>query len=768
MNASIHYSCGLLAAIAASLTGLPLFCAAVRAQNEAPAPYDAVDPFIGTTAGGNTFPGATVPFGMIQWGPDTRPDGWYHYEDPTIRGFSLTHISGAGCPIYADVPILPWTGDITGPGSAPQYSLAFSHAHEQARPGYYAVEFDNGVKTELTVSARAGIGRFLFPAGTVRNLLIKVSDSATVDDEKRKADTSAVEVRAPDTIVGTVRSGGFCGSDSHYILYFVLKFARPFASTGTWTAAVSPGSRSAEGHKVGAYVSFPRGAEPIVAKIGLSFVSTDNALANLQSEIPEWDFDAVRAAARARWTQTLERIHVDGGTREQRRIFYTGMYHMLLSPNLFNDGNGEYAGFDGSVQRLRSGETQYANFSDWDIYRDVVQLHALLFPEETSQMIQSLVRDAEQSGWLPRWPVANDVSYVMGGDSPALVVAEAHAFGARTFATKTALQFMLKGATQPGTGPHGQSERPGLADYLSKGYVPVGNDNETAASVTLEYANADFAISRFAAALGDQEHAVKLLHSSQNWRNLLDLETGFIRPRTQDGRFLGDWDPDHLKPRHLNWDKDDQLGFEEGCAWQYTWMIPYNYAGLFESLGGDQYVVPKLDQFFKKLSGWALPNFTVTNEPDFCAPYAYLWTGSPWKTHEVIDRVRRETFTTKPDGLPGNDDLGATSGVYVWNALGMYPVIPGVGGVALGTPLFPRAVVRVGNGSTLEILAQGEGIYVQSVKLNGQPYSSTWLPLDALSAGVNRLEFTLGTQPAKTWGTNRAVRPPSFDDSAKP
>ena len=233
MNASIHYSCGLLAAIAASLTGLPLFCAAVRAQSEAPAPYDAVDPFIGTTAGGNTFPGATVPFGLIQWGPDTRPDGWYHYEDHSIRGFSLTHISGAGCPIYADVPILPWTGDITGPGSAPQYSLAFSHAHEQARPGYYAVEFDNGVKTELTVSARAGIGRFLFPAGAVRNLLIKVSDSATVDDEKRKADTSAVEVRAPDTIVGTVRSGGFCGSDSHYILYFVLKFARPFASTGS-------------------------------------------------------------------------------------------------------------------------------------------------------------------------------------------------------------------------------------------------------------------------------------------------------------------------------------------------------------------------------------------------------------------------------------------------------------------------------------------------------------------------------------------------------
>jgi predicted alpha-1,2-mannosidase len=749
------------------LVGLLLISAAAIARNGAPpAPYDTVNPFIGTAAGGNTFPAATVPFGMLQWGPDTKADGWYHYADQTIRGFSLTHISGAGCPIYADVPILPWIGEVTGPGSAQDHALAFSHDHEQAHPGYYAVEFDNGVKTELTVSARAGIGRFVFPADAVRTVLIKVSDSATVDDEKRKTDTSAVEIRGPDTIVGSVHSGGFCGSDSRYVLYFVLTFARPFSATGTWTATVSPGSTSAAGHKVGAYVSFPRGAEPMVMKVGLSFVSIDNALANLQAEIPGWDFDAVHAAARMRWTEMLERVHADGGTPEQRTVFYTGLYHMLLSPNLFNDGNGEYVGFDGKVRRLPPGEAQYANFSDWDTYRNVVPLHALLLPEQASQMMQSLIRDAEQSGWLPRWPVANDVSYVMGGDSPALLVAEAHAFGARTFATKTALQFMLKGATQPGTGPHGQSQRPGLAEYLSKGYIPVGNGNESGASVTLEYASADFAISRFAAAMGDEENAAQLLRSSQNWRNLLDPETGFIRPRTPDGKFLGDWDPDHLMPRHKNWDKDDQLGFEEGSAWQYTWMIPHNYAGLFQALGGDQQVVPKLDKFFQKLSGWAVPTFTVTNEPDFCAPYAYVWTGNAWKTQEVVDRIRHETFTTKPDGLPGNDDLGATSGVYVWNALGLYPVIPGVGGLVLGTPMFPRATVRMGNGKTLQILAEGDGIYVQSVRLNGKAYHSTWLPLEVLSAQENRLEFLLGARPNKGWGADRANQPPSFDAPA--
>jgi predicted alpha-1,2-mannosidase len=680
---------------------------------------------------------------------------------------SLTHISGAGCSIYADVPILPWIGEVTGPGSAPDYALAFSHAREQAHPGYYAVEFDNGVKTELTTTARAGIGRFVFPAGTARTLLIKAGNSATIEDEKRKADASAVEVRGTDTVVGSVHSGGFCGSDSNYVLYFALTFDRPFASAGTWTTTVSPGGTSAAGHKVGAYVTFPRGAEPIMAKVGVSFVSISNALANLAADIPGWDFEAVHTAAKAGWTDLLARVQADGGTPEQRTIFYTGLYHMLLAPNLFSDSNGDYIGFDGQVRRLGPGEAQFANFSDWDTYRNVVPLHALLLPEQTSQMMQSLIRDAEQSGWLPRWPVANDVSYVMGGDSPAILVAEAHAFGARAFAARIALQFMLKGATQPGTGPHGKSQRPDLAEYLSKGYISVGDNNESCASVTLEYASADFAISRFAAALGDQGDAAKLLRSAQSWRNLLDAETGFIRPRTADGKFIGGWDPDHLLPHHKNWDQDNQFGFEEGSTWQYTWMIPHNYSGLLAALGGEEKVVPKLDRFFQKLSGWALPNFTVTNEPDFCAPYAYVWTGNPWKTQEVIDRIRRETFTTKPDGLPGNDDLGATSGVYVWNALGLYPVIPGVGGMVLGTPMFPRATLRMGNGCTLEILAHGEGVYVQSVKLNGRVYDSTWLPLDTLSATENRLEFLLGTLPNKTWGADRASQPPSFDAGDK-
>jgi len=734
--------------------------------------YDAVDTFIGTGADGNTFPGATLPFGMIQWSPDTRPDGWYHFGDKTIRGFSLTHISGAGCPIYGDVPILPWTKEVTASDDPSQFTSAYSHDKEAAYPGYYSVQFEDGAKAELTVAERAGIGRFEFPSGSLRTLIFNAAGSATIGAPHREKDSSTIEIHGKDTITGTVHSGGFCGSPTHYVLYFVAKFKKPFVSSGTWTDKVSPGSSSASGYKGGAYVTFSDGEGPITMKVGISFVSIANAEENLAKEIPGWDFDGVRASAKTAWTKALKLIQVDGGTPEQRTIFYTGVYHSMLAPTVFSDENGDYIGFDQKVRRLMHIEPgvtagvrhqQYANFSDWDIYRNTIQFQALLFPEQTSQMMQSLVRDAEQSGWLPRWAPANDNSYVMGGDSSAILLAEAYAFGARHFDLKSALHFMLKGATDPGKGLHNYAERPGLADYMAKGYVPVSEKEESGGSITMEYASADFAVSRFAAAVGDQANAAMLLRRAQNWRKLFDKEIGWIRPRTADGKFIEGFDPDHLLPHRKGWDKNDQLGFEEGSTWQYTFMLPFNYTGLFEAMGGNDKVLPKLDRFFVKLSGWAQPNFTVTNEPDFCAPYAYLWTGNPWKTQQVIDRIRRETFTTKPDGLPGNDDLGATSGVYVWNAIGIYPEIPGVGGFTIGTPMFSRVTMHLGNGRTLEISSKREGVYVLGVRVNGAPHLSSWLELSQISAPKNTIEFELQSEPDHAWATKEAEFPPSFD-----
>ena len=734
--------------------------AAVHAASAERSPYEAVNTFIGTGADGNTFPGATLPLGMMQWSPDTRDDGWYHNGDHTIRGFSLTHISGAGCPIYGDVPILPWIG---APGKDPNSAaLAFSHDHETAHPGYYSVTFDDGIKAELTVSERAGIGRFDFPADAERTFLFKAGESAMAHDKQRSGDSSTIELRGSNTLVGTVHSGGFCFIPGDYVVYFAVRFAQPFSRFGIWRDRVVPGTRRSSGHEAGAWVSFPAGFEPVVLKVGISFVSVRNAMANLDTEIPGWGFDGVHSAAISNWTAALQRIGVDGGSDEDRVKFYTGLYHMLLSPNIFSDGNGEYIGFDHKVRRLPKGEEQYANFSDWDIYRSLVQLQAWLMPEHVSQMMQSLVRDAEQSGWLPKWPVANDVSYVMGGDSPSILLADAWAFGARAFDAQTALKYMLKGATQPGRGPHNGSERPWLAEYLSRGYIPVTADNEIGASVTLEYASSDFAVSRFAHEQGDARDADALLRSAQNWKHLFDSASGFIRPRDASGRFVEGWDPDRLLPKPRKRNPVEQIGFEEGNTWHYTFMIPFNYAALLREMGGPDKALPKLDRFFAKLSGLDGPNFTVNNEPDFCAPYVYMWAGFPWKTQEVVDRVRRETFGTGPDGLPGNDDLGATSGVYVWNALGMYPVIPGVGGVVLGTPLFSRTTIHLGNGGTLEIHSSGEGVYVQSVELNGKPYSSSWLPFDILAAGTNRLDFVLAKTPG-TWAAQPAGFPPSFD-----
>ena len=734
--------------------------AAIRGWGAERSAYEAVNAFIGTGADGNTFPGATLPLGMMQWSPDTRDDGWYHYSDHTIRGFSLTHISGAGCPIYGDVPILPWIG---APGKDPNSSwLAFSHDRETARPGYYSVTFDDGIKAELTVTERAGIGRFEFPSGAERTFLFKAGESAMARDKQRRGDSSSIEVHGNDTLVGTVHSGGFCFVPGDYVVYFAARFGQRFSSFGTWSGAPTPGSRKATGHEAGAWVSFPAGLGAVVLKVGISFVSIRNAMANLEAEIPGWDFDGVRAAAMSQWTSALQRIQVDGGRDEDRVKFYTGLYHMLLSPNIFSDDNGEYIGFDKKVRRLPKGEEQYANFSDWDIYRSLVQLQAWLMPQQVSQIMQSLVRDAEQSGWLPKWPVANDVSYVMGGDSPSILLSDAWAFGARAFDTRTALKYMLKGATQPGRGPHNGSERPWLADYLSKGYVPITVDNEIGASVTLEYASSDFAVSRFASAMGDSRDADALLSSAQKWKNLFDPASGFIRPREATGQFVDGWDPDRLLPKPVKRNPVEQVGFEEGNTWHYTFMIPFNYGALLRAMGGPDKALPKLDRFFAKLSGLDGPNFTVNNEPDFCAPYVYMWAGVPWKTQEVVDRVRRETFSTGPDGLPGNDDLGATSGVYVWNALGMYPVIPGVGGVVLGTPLFANATIHLGNGGVLEIHSSSVGVYVQSVALNGNPYSSAWLPLDKLAAGTNRLNFTLAKTPG-TWAAQAASFPPSFD-----
>jgi predicted alpha-1,2-mannosidase len=520
---------------------------------------------------------------------------------------------------------------------------------------------------------------------------------------------------------------------------------------------------SAHGKHSGAWLDFGNQHE-VVLKVGISFVSEVGALHNLDHEIPGWNFDKVHAQARQTWTALLDRIAVEGGTPDQRKIFYTSLYHSFMCPTVFSDRDGNYIGFDSKVHSVSASKqkAQYANFSDWDIYRNTVQLQALFDPALESDMMQSLVNDAAQSGWLPRWPAANDVTYVMGGDSPAILLASSYAFGAHDFDVKTALKYMVKAGTEPGIGPHGGSERPFLAEYRNLGYVPI-DKIDTAASVTLEYANADFAVAQFAKDLGDQAGYQAFMKQSENWKTLLDPASGWIRPRLSDGTWIPGFDTDLSLPKtKVSWDKADQEGFEEGNSYQYTFMIPFDYPALYAAIGGDDKVIPRLDKFFSKLRCWGEPCFNMENEPDFGTPYAYVFAGAPWKTQDVVTRIANETFTTKPDGLPGNDDLGATSGVYVWNALGFYPAVPGVGGLVLGTPMFDKATLRLAGGRTLVVSRQGSGFYVQKVTLDGAPYSNSWLPIDKLHSGTTQLQFTTDSHPNKVRGNTIADRPPSF------
>jgi predicted alpha-1,2-mannosidase len=757
-----------------------LLASITSAQDFAPAtaPYDSVDPFIGTAAGGNTFPGATLPHGMIQWSPDTGPDAWYDSSKNRITGFSLTHISGAGCPLYGDIPVLPFAGELTVSPHLNRdlYTQRFSHANETAHPGYYAVTLDNGTQVELTVTERAGIAHFRFPPKIPARLLINAGGSANstlVDHARpgtaRSFDGYRISLSGDNAVEGEAHAGGFCGSSTNYTLYFAAQFQQPFVRTSMWhDDTVDPSAHEESAHHAGAWLDFGSQRD-IVMRVGISWVSTGNARANLAAEIPPvFDFNAIDSLAQHTWSEYLAQIRIAGGTPAQRTLFYTGLYHMLLSPNLFSDRNGDYIGFDKQIRKARSQGgvcgancqiNQYANFSDWDIYRDVIQLDALLFSGTTSHMVQSLLNDAAQSGWLPRWAAANSATYVMGGDSPVVLLADAWAFGARGYDANTALAAMLKGANQSPTDPSESSERPFLAEYLAHGYVPVDHDS-IAASRTLEYASDDFAIAQFALSIGNAAVAQDLLKRAGNWQNLFDPGTQWIRPRRADGSWQQGFDAMHSQPRQPGapvW--VGPIGFEEGDSPQYSFMIPFDYPRLVSAMGGSAAVVPRLDQFFSKLICWNEPCFNMANEPDFVTPYVYAYTNAPWKTDDVINRIEQQTFSTKPDGIPGNDDLGATSGVYVWNALGLYPGVPGVAGFFLGTPMFPSATLHFGD-RTLVISSEGTGPYVRAITLNGQPWNQLWLPLDKITPHTTTtLHFILqSTEPTAT----NLQPPPTF------
>ncbi len=740
--------------------GVPRWAQAAAAS----APTALVDTFVGTSGTPNggpidTFPGADVPFGMVQWSPDTpsqNAGGGYEYTDHEITGFSLTHLSGPGCNVFGDFGVLPTIGPIpSNPASARQ---PFTHAAEESAPGWYAVSLGApSIKTELSVTERTGIARFTFPATTQANLIFNASSNQAGVTGAR------ISVDGSNEISGSASSGFFCGMPDRYTVYFVARFDRPFGQYGTWNGERTfLGSRSAQGPASGAWVSFDTTRRPaIVVKVGLSFVSSAGALANLDAEDRDWNVIAVRNRATDLWTTMLSRIAIAGGTSEERRTFYSALYHVFLHPNLISDVTGRYTGFDERIHRVRAGHAEYANFSDWDVYRTEIPLLALLAPRQTSDMMQSLVDASRQDGWLPRWALANGPTSVMGGDSVDPVISGAYAFGARDFDARAALAAMIEGASTTAS-PPAQGwyiERWELNDdYLRRGYVVNTHTTSVSpgpngASETLEYALDDFSIARLADAIGDRSAYGAFMRRSSNWATLFDSALGSIAPRDADGAFM-----------QTPITENGQSGFQEGNAAQYTWMVPQDLRDLIGAVGGSAAAVTKLDVFFSQLNvGQDKPYAWLGNEPSLGTPWAYLSAGEPWRAQEILRRALTTLYHDTPDGLPGNDDLGTMSAWYVWCAMGLYPQNPAVRYLDIGAPLFTSVTLRAPNGPTIEITApqsSDDAPYVEHLSIDARAHDAAWVPLPA--GGTLRLNFSVGTRPNMQWASGIGAAPPSF------
>jgi putative alpha-1,2-mannosidase len=798
---------------------LPAIGSAHAASSAAPAfvkdPASLVNPLIGTSGAVDTFPGPDMPAGMVQWGPDTTPDradgGGYEYKDSKISGFSLTHVSGPGCPVAGDLPVLPVTGPLSG--NLGNSSVGFSHGDEQARIGYYKVTDASGVTTELTDTTRAGLGTFTFPAGRQANLLFKLSGGAT------QVDGTRVRVVNNKEISGAVDSGHFCGASNRYTLHFDIKFDQPFTASGTWVGStINPSATSLNAGKVrqtpqapksaplkekhftvpakpsptihgsgdqasgtpspapsagavprsstagkaaqppttganGMYLTFDTSSNRTVsAKVGISYTSDAGAAGNLATEIKKWNVGAVEQANHDAWNAVLDKIKVGGGSSDQRVQFYTALYHALLHPNVFSDDNGQYMGMDNQVHKLAKGQkAQYANYSGWDTYRSQTQLMAMVEPKVAGDVVTSMLNGYDQTGLLPKWASNNGESYVMVGDPAAGIIAGAYAFGATGFDTDKALAALQHEATVP------NNDRPGESVRDARGYLPLDENDYGCCnfygpvSTQLEYDSADYALAAFAKSLGRTAVYKKFATRAQDWMNVFNPQTGYLQAKNKNGQFAGGFTP------------GTSNGFVEGTSAQYTPMVPFNLRQLIQARGGDKAYSSYLDSLLDNITDPGNTDADLSNEPSVEIPWEYDYTGRPWKTQAAVREAQQHLYFNAPVGSFGNDDLGAMSSWYVWSALGMYPETPGTDTLALGSPVFPVAQVAFQGGGTVRInapQAAPNAPYVQSLNVKGKAWKNAWLTYGRFK-GAGSLDFTLGTQPNTSWASDPSAVPPS-------
>lgn len=685
-----------------------------------------VNPLTGTAvtglASGYLYPGATYPFGMVQFTPS------YFAK---CAGFVINQLSGGGCDHMGNFPTFPVRGRLeASPDRIRNFRIALSE--ESGHAGYYEAMVQDDIKAMLTVTKRTGMAQYVFPEGDETGTVIIGAGLAATPIQQ-----AAVAITGPGRCEGYATGGSFCGYPTPYKVYFVAEFDADAVEVGTWKGKdLRYGGSFAEGEDSGVYFTFDLSESRTVRyKIGVSYVSVENARLNLETENPGWDFEGIKNAAETEWNSVLGKIEVEGTNEDRMEQFYTHLYRSLIHPNICNDVNGEYMGADFKVHKtLRN---QYTSFSNWDTYRTQIQLLSILDPGVASDIVVSHQDFAEQAGGsFPRWVMANIETGIMQGDPTPILIANAFAFGARNYDPQPIFRLMELGARVPGSKCQDVETRPGLAQYLEKGYYK--------ASAQLEYTSADFAIGQFAVhAAGNEFASWYYFDKARSWRNLYNPETGWLQSRNPDGS----WKP-------LTED------FLEATYADYYWMVPYDLAGLIELCGGNEKAEARLDKYFVRLDAkyneeW----FASGNEPSFHIPWVYNWTGSPYKTQAIVNRIINKQYSSRKDGLPGNDDLGTMGAWYVFACIGLYPEIPGVGGFSVNTPIFESVVLHMKNGDLVIRGGSEKNIYIHSMKIDGQEYDSTWIDWERLENGAV-IEYRTSSRPDRKWGTE--VTPPSY------
>ena len=733
-------------------------------------PVEWVNPFIGTGAvanslSGNNYPGATVPFGMVQLSPDTRvaPD-WaqasgYDYNDRQIIGFSHTRLSGTGASDFIDILLMPTTGKTCieaqeSPRSGTGYQSAFSHDRESASPGYYKVTLDSyGIDAELTASARVGMHRYRYPQGAdSSHIVLDLDHSANKGSWGRRIINSQIRIVDPCTVDGYRIITGWAKLRK---IYFRIRFSQPIKNV-----LLADGSRIyhnmpvINGTALKAVFDFDtRHNTTVMTKVALSPVSIENAIQNMSAEIPGWDFDDVVRQASGMWNAELGKIQVQG-TDLQKEIFYTALYHTMIQPNIMSDANGDYMAADYTVRRLSGNDKHYSTFSLWDTYRAAHPLYTLIHPDRSAHFIKSMIRQYDYYGYLPVWQLWGQDNYCMIGNHAIPVIVDAIQKGIPGIDMEKAYEAVRKSSLIS----HPNSPFDVWDKY---GYMPE-NIQSQSVSITLEFSFDDWCVARLAKKLGKEDDCRYFAGRSENYRNLFNPETRFFQPKDDKGNWITPFDP-------YKYGANGGYPFTEGNAWQYFWYVPHNIKSLVRLTGGDKAFAEKLDHFFTSThtsgekndnaSGF-IGQYAHGNEPSHHVAYLYNYVGQPWKTQQYVSYILNNLYDNTSAGYAGNDDCGEMSSWYIFSAMGFYPVNPASGIYVIGSPLLEQADIHLPGGNTFTVKAPKKNdkeIYIQSVRLNGKKYDKTYIThQDILQGGT--LEFKMGVKPS-SWGKKPEMRP---------